>query len=121
MSRLADWYMQADTIPIGVSKKCCFCCTMLRQLLEEWCEQERLDHPRFTLPGTHGVVYPWVSPPGVPVEVLRKLRAELLALLFDVVRFGYGVKSTGSSTGWVQSSGVPIFHDDDELDSILAP
>ncbi|KIM66949.1 hypothetical protein SCLCIDRAFT_264588 [Scleroderma citrinum Foug A] len=35
--------------PISVNKKCCWCCDWFSKNLES----------RFTLPGTHGVLYPW--------------------------------------------------------------
>ncbi|KAI0716179.1 hypothetical protein C8T65DRAFT_828390 [Cerioporus squamosus] len=55
---------QASRVPVGVSKKCCFCCHKLATLLQE------RDALEFVLEGTHSVIVPWVPPQGIPAEVL---------------------------------------------------
>ncbi|KAJ7503031.1 hypothetical protein B0H11DRAFT_616434 [Mycena galericulata] len=59
--------------PVGVSKKCCWTCWKLRELLA----------PTFVMSGTHRIVYGWVPPPGLSVEVLTGLRDALLEAYGD--------------------------------------
>ncbi|TFK81516.1 hypothetical protein K466DRAFT_667066 [Polyporus arcularius HHB13444] len=70
---------QAPRVPVGVSKKCCFCCYTLAALLKK---HARLD---FVLQGTHSVIYPWVPPDGIPVGVLIDLRLALVRVLYDTI------------------------------------
>ena len=58
----------------------------------------RSTFPTFILPGSHAVVYPWLPPPqGIPLEVLRKMRDELLKVFHEAIRDGSGFGSTGFS------------------------
>ncbi|KAJ7137693.1 hypothetical protein C8R44DRAFT_975692 [Mycena epipterygia] len=52
---------------IGVSKKCCWTCWKLGELLGT----------TFAMNGTHKTVYGWVPPGGLPVGVLERLRDAL--------------------------------------------
>ena len=71
---------------ISVAQKCCWCCDWLSKILEM----------QFTLPGTHGVMYPWDPPKvGVSELVLKKLEGELWNQLYEVVLMF--VKSSSSS------------------------
>ncbi|VDB91680.1 unnamed protein product [Peniophora sp. CBMAI 1063] len=71
-----------DAIAIGVSKKCCFCCHMLAELLAHRTEHVDSPRPRFVLPGTHATILPWTAPAvGVPLGVLREMRTRLLHIL----------------------------------------
>ena len=68
--------MEAGDGAIAVTQKCCWCCDWLRKNLEL----------HFTLPGTHGVIYPWDPPKvGVSELVLKKLEEELWIKLYDAV------------------------------------
>lgn len=59
---------KAGEIVIAASKNCCWCCDWLSQNLES----------QFTLPGTHGVIYPWgPQKAGVSEIVLKRLEDEL--------------------------------------------
>ena len=67
---------EAGEAVIAVSKMCCWCCDWLGKNLES----------QFTLPGTHGVMYPWDPPNvGVSESVLKKLEGELWDQLYEVV------------------------------------
>ena len=67
---------EAGEDEIAVSNRCCWCCDWLSQHLET----------RFTLPGTHGVMYPWDPPKvGVSELVLKKLERELWNQLYEAV------------------------------------
>ncbi|KZV77300.1 hypothetical protein PENSPDRAFT_747041 [Peniophora sp. CONT] len=73
----------AQAIPVGVSKKCCLCCSMLAGLLAK--RGTETVHPRFVLPGTHATIYPWAAPYiGVPLDVLQDIRTQLLQILYGV-------------------------------------
>lgn len=65
-SSTQDW-------PIGVSKKCCYVCWLLHL------QYNRIRTHKFILPGTHGVFYAWLPPPGLPNVMLVFIRNELIA------------------------------------------
>ncbi|KAH9930423.1 uncharacterized protein BXZ73DRAFT_101798 [Epithele typhae] len=67
-----------DTIAMGVSQKCCYCCHLLAQLIAE----RQSDRVQFVLPGTRSAVLPWYPPDGLPIDVLKRMRDEL----YDAVR-----------------------------------
>ena len=73
-------HFQAAQVPVGVVKKCCFCCHTLATLLKE---HAGLD---FVLQDTHSTIFPWVPPRGLPLDVLQKLRLTLLRVLYDTVK-----------------------------------
>ena len=67
---------EAEGTVIAVSKKCCWCYNWLSQNLES----------KFTLPGTHGVIYPWDPPKvGVSETVLKRLEDKLWEKLYAKV------------------------------------
>ena len=67
---------EAGNAMIAVSRKCCWCCDWLGKNLET----------EFTLPGTHGIMYPWDPPKvGIGISVLQKLEAELWQELYQAV------------------------------------
>ncbi|KAF5340416.1 hypothetical protein D9757_014760 [Collybiopsis confluens] len=77
-------------VPIAISKKCCFLCRLLGQILSEG------NSPiKFFLPGSHHQIFAWIPPPGIPDTVLMRLRDALLAVIREL---------TGSHTR--QSSSV---------------
>lgn len=61
-----------------MSKKCCWCCWKLQELLSE---HVLATSPRFLLPGTRATIFPWVPPKHVPVEVTKRIRASLERIL----------------------------------------
>ncbi|CAA7261019.1 unnamed protein product [Cyclocybe aegerita] len=63
-------------IPIRVGKRCCWVCWRLHLHLNAMIQSGPI-----TLSGTHGIVYAWVAPQGLPLDVLRKLRADLAGAL----------------------------------------
>ncbi|KAJ7725955.1 hypothetical protein B0H16DRAFT_1894950 [Mycena metata] len=58
--------------PIGVNKKCCWCCWQLAHFLRQ--DVKGMD---FALSGTHRVVFGWAPPNGIPIGILKKIRGEL--------------------------------------------
>ncbi|KAI0705288.1 hypothetical protein C8T65DRAFT_696412 [Cerioporus squamosus] len=76
-SALSAWVSRV--VPVGVSKKCCFCCYKLATLLKE---RAGLD---FVLQGMRSVIFLWVPPDGVPTEVLIDLRLTLVRVLYDTI------------------------------------
>ncbi|KAI0779246.1 hypothetical protein C8Q74DRAFT_1367161 [Fomes fomentarius] len=95
----------ASTIRIGVSKKCCFCCRLLGEKLNNWRKSNAKGsdgtddtvYPEFILPGSHSTVSPWLPPPGVPLEVLKNIRVELLKRLWELIQGGIYAKSAQTS------------------------
>ncbi|KAJ7049426.1 hypothetical protein C8F01DRAFT_1265344 [Mycena amicta] len=57
--------------PIGVSKKCCWTCWQLGNLIES-------TGTKVVLKNTHDIVYGWAPPVGLPVDILKRLRDKLL-------------------------------------------
>ncbi|EJF56064.1 hypothetical protein DICSQDRAFT_150620 [Dichomitus squalens LYAD-421 SS1] len=74
---------EVSLIPIGVSKKCCFCCDLLASLLTSSGEHER--NLTFLLQGTHSAIFPWIPPDGVPFKVLKEIRIQLLRIFYDPI------------------------------------
>ncbi|TBU45936.1 hypothetical protein BD309DRAFT_989158 [Dichomitus squalens] len=66
---------EAPSIPIGVSKGCCFCCDLLAHLLMR--SQKYTFH--------HSTISPWIPPDGVPFEVLREMRIQLLEIFYSAI------------------------------------
>ncbi|KAI0738366.1 hypothetical protein C8Q80DRAFT_1275874 [Daedaleopsis nitida] len=66
-------------IRIGISKKCCFCCAVLGEELNHWGREiaSTGSYPQFVLPGRHGIIFSWYSPPGISANVLRKMVTRL--------------------------------------------
>ena len=74
--RHSEELAEAGEAVIAVSEECCWCCDWLSKNLES----------QFTLPGTHGMIYPWDPPKfGVSELVLKKLEGELWNQLCVVV------------------------------------
>ncbi|KZV71477.1 hypothetical protein PENSPDRAFT_405107 [Peniophora sp. CONT] len=74
----------AEAIPIGVSKKCCLCCSLLADLLAKR-GTKTTARPQFVLPGTHATIFPWAAPSiGVPLDVLKDMRTQLLQILHEI-------------------------------------
>ncbi|KAJ7446390.1 hypothetical protein B0H11DRAFT_1745848, partial [Mycena galericulata] len=59
---------------IGVAKKCCYTCSKLASLLNT---HAPLDPP-LRVPGSHGIIHPWSPPFGIPDDILRLLRSDLM-------------------------------------------
>ncbi|TBU52490.1 hypothetical protein BD310DRAFT_1043038 [Dichomitus squalens] len=73
---------EVPSIPIGVSKKCCFCCDLLAHLLMRSQSGGRLS---FLLQGTHSTIFPWIPPDGIPFEVLKEMRIQLLKIFHSSI------------------------------------
>ncbi len=75
-----------------MSKKCSFCCRLLGEKLNNWRElnakgsDRKTAYPELILPGSHSTVFPWLPPRGVPSEVLKKIRLELLKCLWELIQ-----------------------------------
>ncbi|RDX50287.1 hypothetical protein OH76DRAFT_467649 [Lentinus brumalis] len=54
LRRVADVFAQQNALPIGTSKKCCWACYRLSELLQQGANV----HREFILPGSRGVIYP---------------------------------------------------------------
>ncbi|RPD53588.1 hypothetical protein L227DRAFT_396380 [Lentinus tigrinus ALCF2SS1-6] len=76
VQKIATAFDHIGSLPIGITKKCCWACFRLAELLLEDTQRD------FILPGTHGVIYPWSPPPlGVSSQVLSRLRDELMGMV----------------------------------------
>jgi hypothetical protein len=84
----------ADKV-IGVGKKCCWCCSTLGSILS----QDK--HVSIKLPGSHGIMYPWIPPRvGLDVSVLEILEERLWAELHKAIeKGGFGVPLSRQSSG----------------------
>ncbi|TFK86859.1 hypothetical protein K466DRAFT_663434 [Polyporus arcularius HHB13444] len=77
---VADVFAQQNALPIGTSKKCCWACYRLSELLQQGADV----HRDFILPGSHGMILPWTPPPfGIPSSIWRMLREELIKKTVD--------------------------------------
>ncbi|KIY47849.1 hypothetical protein FISHEDRAFT_74190 [Fistulina hepatica ATCC 64428] len=89
-SSTSAMFASSEKLPVAVGRRCCFCCYKLGQLLENGClnshDDLRTDMPELILPGTHGVVYGWAAPSGIPTPILRALKAELLEVVERVAK-----------------------------------
>ena len=65
---------------IATSKKCCYGCFLLGEILHEKKEK------RFRLYGTHGRVHPWMPPAGLDVDILLALKSRFVEMLKQVIR-----------------------------------
>ncbi|KAI0758640.1 hypothetical protein BD413DRAFT_599143 [Trametes elegans] len=75
-------FSASGRIDIGVSKKCCYCCDILANLIHI-STQGGLT---FSLPGTHGTIFPWNPPPfGINTEQLQQMRDKLFKKFHDIV------------------------------------
>ncbi|KAI0779228.1 hypothetical protein C8Q74DRAFT_1257898 [Fomes fomentarius] len=104
--------LKRPTMRIGVSKKCCFCCWLLGSELNKWrmkgdAKENRSRHPEVVLPGSHSTVYPCLPPPGVPAEVLKIIRAELLMRLWELIQEGMEPRSKSAQTSRTRSVRLP--------------
>jgi hypothetical protein len=80
-----------DVFPLGSypsdwrCKKSCLCCYWLGGLLQSDTQEP------FTLPGTHGIIFPWTPPVfGINVPVLEKLQQKLISKLTEVTETWIG-------------------------------
>ena len=58
---------------IAVSKKCCYCCNLLGIILNS---DRDVDH-QFKMPGSSGIISPWVPPTNLDATVLGKIKDAL--------------------------------------------
>ena len=65
---------------IATSKKCCYGCFLLGEILHEKKEK------RFRLYGTHGRVHPWMPPVGLDVDILLALKSRFVEMLNQVIQ-----------------------------------
>ncbi|KAJ3779747.1 hypothetical protein GGU10DRAFT_381853 [Lentinula aff. detonsa] len=82
----------SSEIPVGVGKKCCCLCWLLKEHIcccLCWLLKEHINSnvPDLTLilPGTHGVFYPWIPPAGISEEILKNLHNLLIEVIRDVI------------------------------------
>lgn len=68
---------------IGVSRKCCWCCARLASHVAS------REGKTFILPGSHGQIFPWALPSGIPLEVADALEADLQSVLSEVLHNHY--------------------------------
>ncbi|KAF5355405.1 hypothetical protein D9757_015180 [Collybiopsis confluens] len=66
-------YFYPNKIKLGIGKKSCYLCWLLLSLLN-W------QHPHpiiISSIGTHGVIFPWIAPPGLAMELYQHIRDSL--------------------------------------------
>ncbi|KAH9917160.1 uncharacterized protein BXZ73DRAFT_105632 [Epithele typhae] len=102
-----------ERIPVGVSKKCCFCCDYLAQLLAEPSEDGR-PGVKFVLSGTHSTVFPWVPPSGLPRAVLVKLAKRLTDTLDEAIKTSSKDVGSTQTTPLHASAPLPACAGEDE-------
>ncbi|KAI0356998.1 hypothetical protein OH77DRAFT_1477311 [Trametes cingulata] len=92
-----DSIFTSDQVVIGVSKKCCRCCSLFAEHMSSSSEEDQ--KLEFVLPGTHSIIYPWLPPTfGVPDNVLASMRGALFATFHRVaLEHDAGLASTQSS------------------------
>ncbi|KAJ3745403.1 hypothetical protein DFH05DRAFT_1487823 [Lentinula detonsa] len=80
--------------PVGISKKCCRLCWLLKEHLNA-------EYPdlNLVLPGTHGIFYPWIPPPGIPDAILKSLRDELVKAIRTVIKTSLTAPDSRQSLG----------------------
>ncbi|RDX43901.1 hypothetical protein OH76DRAFT_1173580 [Lentinus brumalis] len=71
--------LPSGSMAVGVSKRSCFCCWLLAELLKPG-SRGIAAQSGSVLRGTHGTIFPWQPPPGVPRAVLDAMRKELLTI-----------------------------------------
>ncbi|KAI0319407.1 hypothetical protein OF83DRAFT_807034 [Amylostereum chailletii] len=92
--------------PIGVSKKCCWCCWQLSQYFQN-------QGHRFVLGSTHGIVFQWPAPSvGVPVEAVQEMLRTLLQRIAELVSQPGGARQSATA----QSSPRATTMDEEERD-----
>ncbi|KAI0793597.1 hypothetical protein C8Q74DRAFT_1445230 [Fomes fomentarius] len=91
--------LPAEPIPVAVSKRCCFCCSRLAELLISGSDYAA--ESRFVFSGTHGAIFPWSPPHGLPRKVLQTMREELLDIFYDAFISG-GVRLHSTQTSPAQ-------------------
>ncbi|KAI0372409.1 hypothetical protein BV20DRAFT_1119829 [Pilatotrama ljubarskyi] len=103
-----DTIFTSAQVVIGVSKKCCRCCSLFAQHMAN--NSQEGQELQFVLPGTHSIIYPWLPPAfGVPDHVLVSMRGVLFATFHRVaVEHITGLTSTQSSpTSSLGEPGIP--------------
>ncbi|KIK50222.1 hypothetical protein GYMLUDRAFT_253173 [Collybiopsis luxurians FD-317 M1] len=85
---------------ISVTKKCCFMCWVLYLVLTN------LDNPIIFAFGAHGVLYPWIAPPGLPDQVYRDIYEWLLEACQQHVIGGHSRHSSGAGSEVSDGKGV---------------
>ncbi|KAJ3979264.1 hypothetical protein F5890DRAFT_1558956 [Lentinula detonsa] len=77
---------------LSVCKKCCILCSILRELLNE----VRPGFIKLSV-GTHGTIFPWLPPPGLPTDICEKLLHILQELAPQIVE-GHSRQSSGTGS-----------------------
>ncbi|KAJ3978544.1 hypothetical protein F5890DRAFT_1393635, partial [Lentinula detonsa] len=70
----------SSEIPVGIGKKCCRLCWLLKEHINS-----NVPNMTLILPGTHGIFYPWIPPAGISEEILKNLRNLLNEVIRDVI------------------------------------
>lgn len=65
---------------IAMTKKCCYCCDLLSEILTD------IGKGPFSLPGTHGIIVPWVPPANLDIDVLQRIKDVLMTEVNRVVK-----------------------------------
>ncbi|KAI0037529.1 hypothetical protein FA95DRAFT_1578783, partial [Auriscalpium vulgare] len=85
--------------PVGVGKKCCYCCWALYTWLQKrkgFADVEpKMPVPDILLLGSHATIFPWYPPQfGIPIEFLRQLLKTLKDILAEAAEKKVGVGSS---------------------------
>ncbi|KAI0793632.1 hypothetical protein C8Q74DRAFT_1215184 [Fomes fomentarius] len=92
--------LPAEPIPVAVSKRCCYCCSTLAELLKSGSGDAAAS--RFVFSGTHGTIFPWSPPYGLPRKVLQTMRKDLLDIFYNAF-LSSGVRPQSTQTSPAQS------------------
>ncbi|KAI0793623.1 hypothetical protein C8Q74DRAFT_1365223 [Fomes fomentarius] len=92
--------LPAEPIPVAVSKRCCYCCSKLAELLKSGSGDAA--ESRFVFSGTHGTIFPWSPPYGLPRKVLQTMREDLLDIFYNTF-ISSGVRPQSTQTSPAQS------------------
>ncbi|KAH9916970.1 uncharacterized protein BXZ73DRAFT_105664 [Epithele typhae] len=86
--------LQDEGIAIGVSKRSCFCCDLLAELIAD---RESTDL-QFVLPGTHSTIHPWYPPSGLPIDILQTIKVRLLKSMRTVLETAIDIEASAAQT-----------------------
>ncbi|TFK82797.1 hypothetical protein K466DRAFT_603381 [Polyporus arcularius HHB13444] len=112
--------LSSGSMPVGVSKRCCFCCWLLAELLKPG-SRGIAAQSAFVLRGTHGTIFPWQPPPGVPRAVLEAMRKELLTIFNRAFNQALGVRPQSAQTSPATPLHAPFDVSPEEVDRWNVP
>jgi hypothetical protein len=91
---------------VGVSKRCCYLCHRLLSSMQ-------VQHT-----GTHGKIYSWIPPPGIPADKLRGLLDDLQICLAETLN---STQRRRQSLESFASSASEVLSSEEEQDATASP